>query len=298
MQTLKHVHRNERIQISSTLPVVGVANVRSLLLKLNSLIEKIQNEDIDVTLVCEVWEKTGKKNRHFQNKTEEMREMRGLKYISCGARPSGKRGGGAAIIVDTIKFSLERLDVSVQNNLEVQWGLVRPKVIDQNTRFEEFIFCSLYSPPASRKHRKLLDHLVSTTHALMARFPQAAIYLCGDKNQLSLATLLLALPRFAQIVAHKTHGEKVLDVIITNCPEIYAVPVVTPPVLPDDPWHAAPSDHCVPVARPLAFAPQACTNVYTEKVYRPLPESKVRVFMQWILSEAWEMIPNNSSPTE
>ena len=108
---MKVIHRNEKINSSSTLPVVAVANVRSLLPKLNSTIEKIENEEIDIALICEVWEKTGKKNRNFQSRVEEMMEMKGLKYISCGARPSGKRGGGAAIVANTSKFSLEKLDV-------------------------------------------------------------------------------------------------------------------------------------------------------------------------------------------
>ena len=297
-KTLKTVFRNERIHGTSSLPILAVANVRSLLPKIKSTIEKIQNEEIDIVLLCEVWEKTGKKNRHFQNKIEEMMEMEGLKYISCGARPSGKRGGGAAIIVNTRKFSVEKLDIHVPNNLEVQWGLVRSKENLQNSKYQEFLVCSFYSAPASRKHKKLLDHLVSATHAVMARFPNAAIILGGDKNQLPLAPLLLALPRFAQIVAHNTHGEKIIDVIVMSCPELYAVPSVTPPVLPDDPRHAAPSDHRVPVARPLALAPEAITNVYREKVYRPLPDSMVRVFMKWVLTEAWDMIPEDGSPTE
>ena len=297
-KVLKVIHRNEKINSSSTLPVVAVANVRSLLPKLNSTIEKIENEEIDIALICEVWEKTGKKNRNFQSRVEEMMEMKGLKYISCGARPSGKRGGGAAIVANTSKFSLEKLDVQVPNNLEVQWGIVRPKVVSPITRFKEILVCSFYSPPASRKHCKLLDHLVSATHALMARYPQAALILGGDKNSLPLAPLLLALPRFAQIVAHSTHGDKILDVLVMSCPDLYAVPLVTPPVLPDDPRHAAPSDHRVPVARPLASAPEAVCNVYKEKVYRPLPDSLVREFMQWIHTEAWDTVPTYGTPTE
>ena len=70
------------------------------------------------------------------------------------------------------------------------------------------IFCCFYSPPASKKHRKLLDHLVSATHALMARYPQAAVYLAGDKNSLPLAPLLLALPRFKQVVREAAPQEK------------------------------------------------------------------------------------------
>ena len=57
----------------------------------------------------------------------------------------------------------------------------------------------------------------------------------ADKN-----SLLQALPRFKQIVTQPTHGNKTIDVIIMNCADLYAVPQVGTPVLPDDP-HQAPS---------------------------------------------------------
>jgi hypothetical protein len=159
-------------------------------------------------------------------------EMKGLKYISCGSRPSGKRGGEAAILTDMTKFTMEKLDVNVPNNLEVQWAIIRPKQVLPSTKYREIIFCSFYSPPRSRKHRALLNHLVSATHALMARYPKAAVYLGGHNNFLPLAPLLLALPRFAQVVSHTTHGEKIIDVLLMSCPELYAVPEITAPVLP------------------------------------------------------------------
>ena len=95
-----------------------------------------------------------------------------------------------------------------------------------------------------------------------------------------------------------THGQKIIDVLIVSCPEMYAVPVVTSPVLPDDPRHGVPSDHRVPVARPLASAEEAVSNVYQVKTSRPLPESSVRLFMQWIHSEKWGNISSGESPTE
>ena len=296
--TFRRVHRNEKMMTSSTMPVFSVANTRSLLPKLYSFIEKIENEQIDICLISEVWEKTGNKNRHFQSKIEEIMEMKGYKYISCGARPCGKRGGGAAILANVNRFSLEKLEVSVPHNLEVQWGIARPKQVQPNAKFREHVICSFYCPPASRKHRKLLDHLVSCTHALMARFPRAAFFLGGDKNSLPLAPLLQALPKFSQIVAHATHGQKIIDVLIMSCPELYAVPSVTPPVLPDDPRHGAPSDHCVPVARPLALAEAAVSNVYKVKTIRPLPDSSIRLFMQWIHAENWDTIHTDESPTQ
>ena len=75
----------------------------------------------------------------------------------------------------------------------------------------------------------------------------AAVVLGGDINSLPLAPLLQALPRFVQTVAHNTHKNKILDVILMNCSQYYAVPVVTAPLLPDDSRHGSPSDHSVPV---------------------------------------------------
>ena len=221
---------NNRINASASLPVIAVINCRSLQPKARSLVEKFQNEDYSIAILCEIWEKTGKKNRYFQAKVEEMLEMDGLKYLSCGSRPSGKRGGGVAILIDSTKLNIEKLQIHVPNNLEVLWTIVRPKEIQPGSKFKEYVVCSIYSPPSSRKNRKLLDHLISTTHALMARFPMAAFYLGGDKNDLSLASLLQGLPKFVQIVANYTHGEKIIDVIITNCSQLYDVPEISLPL--------------------------------------------------------------------
>ena len=280
------------------MPVIAVANARSLQPKLKSTIEKIENEDIDILVVVEVWEKTGKKNKHFQNKVEEMAEINGFKYISSGARPSGKRGGGTGIIVNLKKFTLDRIDVNVPHNLEVQWGIVRPKEVQRSAKYKEILVCSFYSPPTSRKNKKLIDHMVTSTHALLARYPNAAIILAGDKNALPLGPLLQCLPKFVQTVTQPTHGVKIIDVIIMNCAELYSVPLISPPLLPDNPQHAAPSDHHVPIARPLAFSTVQVSNSYIEKKYRPLPDSGTREFMEWIHNESWDKVPKNASPTD
>ena len=66
---------------------------------------------------------------------EKLEEMKGLKYISCGARPSGKRGGGAGIIGNLGKFSIDALEIHVPHNLEVKWGILRPKKVDNNSKY-------------------------------------------------------------------------------------------------------------------------------------------------------------------
>ena len=85
---------------------------------------------------------------------------------------------------------------------------------------------------------------------------------------------------------------------LTSCPELYAVPEISAPVLADNPLRAKPSDHKVPVARPLAVAGGAVANVYEEKVCRPLPESGKREFLSWVHSDVWDSISENDDPTK
>ena len=79
---------------------------------------------------------------------------------------------------------------------------------------------------------------------------------------------------------------------------MYAVPEVGDPGLPDNPQHAKPLDHRVPVARPMATAARPVCNEYTVKTYRPLPESAVREFLVWIHAEEWGKIVPDSSHSE
>ena len=82
-----------------------------------------------------------------------------------------------------------------------------------------------------------------------------------------------------------------------NCSSYYAEADVTAPLLPDNPRVAKPSDHKVPIARPLALSSQPQCNVYRTKTCRPLPDSAVRTFMQWIHTQQWDTVPIGGSTT-
>ena len=168
---------------------------------------------------------------------------------------------------------------------------MRPKESQRGAIFKEVLVCSFYSPPSSKKNKKLTDHLVTTTHALLAKYPNAAVILAGDKNDLPLSPLLQCLPKFVQIVNQPTHGSKIIDVMIMNCAQMYSVPKMSPPLLPDNPQQAAPSDHQVPIVRPLAHSLNYVSNTYVEKKYRPLPESGKREFLEWIHLENGRTYP-------
>ena len=192
-------------------------------------------------------------------------------------------------MVNTKTFSLEKIQVNIPHQLEVVWGLMRPK--NGTSKLKEIIVGSFYSPPKSKKNSKLLDHLISTTHFLLSKYPNAGVVLGGDKNNLNISTLLTGIPRIKQIVTQNTHKNKILDVILTNLHALYGVPVIVPPVPPDDPTCGVPSDHSTPVATPLALDSTRRSHEYTTRWYRPLPDSGIREFGQWICNADWERLP-------
>ena len=286
------IKRDNRLVVGESLPTISVSNMRSLIPKISNFRNDMIVREISVALLSEIWEKVNCKKTQFE--VEKMLQLNGLKYISTPR--TTKRGGGAAIVVNLEKFTLEKIQILIPHNLEVVWGLMRPK--KTTSKIREIIVAAFYSPPRSRKNAKLLDHLMSTTHFLLSKYPNAGLVLGGDKNNLNISTLLTGIPRLKQIVTKFTHKNKVLDVILTNMHSLYSVPIIAPPVPPDDPLCGVPSDHSTPIATPLTLDSVNQPREYVYRTYRPLPESGVREFGEWICNEEWGGIPENVNPTE
>ena len=83
--------------------------------------------EMHLALHSEIWEDSD--NILQANKVEEALEIHGIKYISTPRKNRG--GGGAAItLISDSPFYLTKLDASIQSgeeNLEVCWGLLKPK---------------------------------------------------------------------------------------------------------------------------------------------------------------------------
>jgi hypothetical protein len=221
--------------------------------------------------------------------------MEGLKYIST-TRPSTKRGGGAAIVVHMEKFSLEKLDILIPHNLEIVWGIMRPKdTISSGLR--EIIAVSFYCPPRSTKKNKLLDHILTTVHKLLPKYPNAGLVIGAAKNDLNITSLISGIPRVRQIVSLATHKDKILDIILTNLYQFYQIPIIVPPVAPDDPTRGVPSDHSIPLALPVSSVHHV-TREYKTATVRPLSQSGIEEYNDWIMTVDWEPLLNISSPTE
>ena len=89
-----------------------------------------------------------------------------------------------------------------------------------------------------------------------------------------------------------------MDILLTNLHKFYSVPVLVPPVPADNPRQGKPSDHSVPIATPHSSAAGAnAKNEYRTIISRPMPESGVREFGQWIVNEEWDCIEPKDFPS-
>ena len=106
----------------------------------------MENRNCSASFLTEIWQRS--ENKKHQKNIEERFELRGLKYIST-PRPGTRRGGGAAIVVNTNTFSLSKLNVLIPHCLEIVWGLMRP--LEITGKITKIIVCCFYSPPRSTK---------------------------------------------------------------------------------------------------------------------------------------------------
>ena len=83
-----------------------------------------------------------------------------------------------------------------------------------------------------------------------------------------------------------------------NTFQYYNSPIIAPPINPDDPSSGKPSDHSVPVCIPHTDRYSRPERSYRIQRYRPLPDSGVAKFGEWIMHEDWASISKHLSPTE
>ena len=175
------------------------------------------------------WENTG-----HNNEIESMFELEGLSFYSKPRSKTvkGVSNGGVAIIVNTKKFTAEKLDVHFPSNVEAYWLLVKPKTISSTVK--EIVACSFYSPPSNnkKKNEALAEHIISNLHLMSTRYQNCAIILGADKNAMNLSPIIDCGLKLRQMVNTNTRGSKILDIIIMNMGRFYNDAVVHPQFRP------------------------------------------------------------------
>ena len=131
----------------------------------------------------------------------------------------------------------------------------------------------------------------------MGTDPSAGLLISGDYNLLDLKALLSVECSLRQIVTFPTRGNRTLDIVVTNMSGLYGVPEPLPPLQPDDPAHAEPSDHAGVLVHPLQTL-QYEVRTKEAKVIRRFPESKMNTFGQIVGSESWSFLCPRLNPSQ
>ena len=117
----------------------------------------------------------------------------------------------------------------------------------------KFICCSFYSPPRSTSRHKLAEFLVASLGRLRVEHPGSRVLMAGDRNDLRVEAITSLDPTLKQLVRDFTNkkGDKILDVILTDCHDILQEPTILPPLQVDEDKEGKDSDHkgvqCLPM---------------------------------------------------
>ena len=287
------IRRDNRVLLAAQLLTIFVTNHRSFFPEFHNFIDAIKTLDLTVGLHSEIWE--SQENKSHQNKIEAAFQLEGINYIS-NPRPD-RRGGGAAITLVEGSFQLTKLDIIIPKNLEVVWGLVRPK--EPTIHFKGIIVCSFYCAPNSRKKSQLIQHITINHSSLKVRYKDTFFMIGGDRNDLDIKRLLDISPTLHSLNTKPTHGKKNIDVIVTDMVHLFEESVIIPNVptdIPDgQPGGGKRSDHPIVYSRPRTSMLKHPDKEVIIKKTRRLDDEKSRKVRQWIQQETWEEVFNANS---
>ena len=253
---------------------------------------------LELTLVVhsEIWEDKEKKDH--QDKIEEALEIEGIHYIS-NTRPN-RRGGGAAISLICEDFTLTKRDVLIPKNLELVWGLVRPK--QPTTDFKGIIVCAFYSVPHSKRKTQLVEHIAINHGELKAVYKGFFFLTGGDKNDLEIKNILDISPNLHMHNTRPTHGKNNIDVLVSDMAHLYCEPNIIPNVptdIPDgQPGGGKQSDHPIVFSRPRLERVSKPTKEVVIKKTRRFNDAIKNELGKWIQQESWEELYDSTNPAE
>ena len=261
--------------------------------------QRLQNHRLDLVQISETWQDGNKKEHN--DKIDELNNKFGYNWFSY-SRPKYKDdgsltgGGGSAILVNSRKWLAQRLDeLIVPQGLEIVWVKVVPRF---QSILKILITCGIYSKPNSRKKSILSDHIASNFHLLKMKHPEARFLFMGDFNCYKPDNILLLSPQLRQLVHYPTLGGKVLDLIITDLHTLYHPPVSVPPLLPDQPADAAPSDHLGNLLIPRYVPGVSTSRICRTISVRPISDSQMSAMGRWISSQSWSHLETFSDVDE
>ena len=177
--------------------------------------------------------------------------------------------------------------ITVPVGVECVWTLLTPKHTTPQCKVKHVAVASIYyRGPKSTKKDELFDHIAETFYFLSYNYgSNIQFVIAGDTNQLNLSPITDISPNLKQKVKVFTrlNPPAILDPIITTLGKWYQSPVTKPPINPNKDG-GKPSDHLIVLMLPFVSAFQIPPRVYTTVETRPLTQSGVQRFSEWVRS--------------
>ena len=183
------------------------------------------------------------------------------------------RGGDVAIFAHQ-NLNPSPLDIDVPEDVEALWVRVTPPHHPRHAA--SIICCVVYHPPRAPSKDALLHHLTHASDLLRVRYPSAKIIICGDFNEIDTFDLQNEL-HISQLVDFPTHENRTLDLILTDLGDHYNPPQPMAPF--------GRSNHLSVLWRPKATV--SLQQASTLRTYRPLKQSSIRQFGEWLVHYPW-----------
>ena len=170
------------------------------------------------------------------------------------------------------ELSIRKCTIKVPDHLECVWTIISGNF---SFNMKNILIGSIYYPPEAPYRDELIDHIITSIDTIKSSLNDLRVVLIGDLNDLDKVRLCRDL-NLQNVVTKPTHRNSILDVILTDA-ECYTAANTTnhPPI--------GLSIHQCVLSTPSPPPPPT----YAVRTFRPLRESNIREFGQWITGENW-----------
>ena len=290
----KTIKRSNKLLDAVHLTVVVNLNPRSIYNKAEEFKTMMDQLDCSLCFMSESWDRDSLG-------LETVIHMDGFRVIKNVLQRKGKGGKPALIIKESNYFIKELCPdvITVPPGVEAVWALLTPKSGGSKANIRHIAVCSYYYTVKTTRSQ-FIDHISEAFNILCAKYsPGLEFILAGDTNRLNMKSILNLSPNLKQQVKVPTrmNPDAILDTITSTLSAYYQDPFTLAPLDNDNPNNGKPSDHLIVVWKPInASVPK--TKVYKEVSYRPLPESGLLLFGNWLKSQSWDTVSMSETAHE
>ena len=147
-----------------------------------------------------------------------------------------------------------------------------------------------------------MQHITIKYTELKSRYKDCFFLTGGDKNDLDIRNILDISPILHMHNTKPTHGQKNIDVLVSDMVHLYGESVVIPNVptdIPDgQPGGGKPSDHSIMFCEPRLGTWSKPARQQVIKKTRRVDDHKKRQLAKWIQTESWESVFNGGGASE